>query len=692
MFKSFSFGKSSAKEKEAEAQRALKAQRKLVANDLHQDEPPGLEDLLEDALLEATPESPMGIIQTLEVATQHDERQTLELFSTVIHNSSVLRPPPGTKDVQPGTRPDSERIIVAFREVLHGFMTEEQPDVDLDHPGPVFNRVMEIFRAALQQEEAHLQRIGLEDVELLREESEERDSVGAHDENFDQSSAFFLHRAVWFNDERALGEILFNPEPDRPPNVNEYDLRGNTPLHLAVRLGNAAAVRLLIDHGADPKKKNAHGWTVLDEAVATGDQDVVTAVYVGMQRAAWQKWCERKEYIMAALEKLPDFYMELKWEFESGFMPFVNAMAPSDVYRIWKKRSSVRIDTTLVGFDNFKAVRGSLSILFMGSNSDCPGDVFIVDREERTILDALQKLRDPSPDEVVDEVEAIMRADLMQGRLNAKDLAFEPAKTLLGNPKVEAVGRWRNTRVYEAGGTFTVKILRRKVDVKWLDAKRKAEEAERKRRDMEILKENERRDRMLRGMPPLEENEQAIGSTKWKRYPFKKNEEPAETDIATRKAAADALRRRKALEAVEKRRAAAAARTTTAGGVKATVWLSEEFDISVPDIIPVIDIIASTAPNKYMGKLKDLMALKFPEGLFPVRISVPLMLSVSATITFQRFERVSNIADEVFLVPPDYRARVPGSAEDQMLQHLKTLQTKTEGQQAVGKGFDWMHR
>ncbi|KAI5748310.1 hypothetical protein M8J77_024149 [Diaphorina citri] len=56
-------------------------------------------------------------------------------------------------------------------------------------------------------------------------------------------------------------------------NVNVADLWKFTPLHEAAAKGKADIVRLLLQHGADPSKKNRDGATPLD-LVREGDQDV----------------------------------------------------------------------------------------------------------------------------------------------------------------------------------------------------------------------------------------------------------------------------------------------------------------------------------------------------------------------------------------------------------------------------------
>ena len=45
-------------------------------------------------------------------------------------------------------------------------------------------------------------------------------------------------------------------------------------------------------------------------------------------------------------------------------VPLVSRMCPSDTYKVYKQGSNVRIDTTLLGFDQSSWQRGNKSYLF----------------------------------------------------------------------------------------------------------------------------------------------------------------------------------------------------------------------------------------------------------------------------------------------------------------------------------------
>uniref|UniRef100_A0A8C2W0I5 Ankyrin repeat domain 13D n=1 Tax=Chinchilla lanigera TaxID=34839 RepID=A0A8C2W0I5_CHILA len=105
--------------------------------------------------------------------------------------------------------------------------------------------------------------------------------------------------------------------------------------------------------------------SVLQEAVSTGDPEMVQLV---LQYRDFQRATQRLAGIPELLNKLrqaPDFYVEMKWEFTS-WVPLVSKMCPSDVYRVWKRGESLRVDTSLLGFEHMTWQRGRRSFIFKG--------------------------------------------------------------------------------------------------------------------------------------------------------------------------------------------------------------------------------------------------------------------------------------------------------------------------------------
>uniref|UniRef100_A0A8C6QV02 Ankyrin repeat domain 13a n=1 Tax=Nannospalax galili TaxID=1026970 RepID=A0A8C6QV02_NANGA len=175
----------------------------------------------------------------------------------------------------------------------------------------------------------------------------------------DASSQFPLHLLVWNNDYRQLEKEL------RDQNVEALDPRGRTLLHLAVSLGHLESARVLLRHKADVTKENGQGWTVLHEAVSTGDPEMV---YTVLQHRDYHNTSMALEGVPELLHKIleaPDFYVQMKWEFTS-WVPLVSRICPNDVCRIWKSGAKLRVDITLLGFENMSWIRGRRSFIFKG--------------------------------------------------------------------------------------------------------------------------------------------------------------------------------------------------------------------------------------------------------------------------------------------------------------------------------------
>lgn len=77
---------------------------------------------------------------------------------------------------------------------------------------------------------------------------------------------------------------------------------------------------------------------------------------------------------------------------------------------------------------------------------------------------------------------------------------------------------------------------------------------------------------------------------------------------------------------------------------------SKDFPLNVEMLLNVLEVIA---PFKHFSKLREFVTLKLPSG-FPVKIDIPILPTVTAKITFQKFEFRDNIPESMFEVPETY--------------------------------------
>ena len=124
------------------------------------------------------------------------------------------------------------------------------------------------------------------------------------------------------------------------------DSRGRTALLLAVCLDHYECAKLLLEEGAsasvrrtwqgteDPSE-NFVAWSAVHEATCTGDVQLLALVlqYRDFERQKLISSLDAK--LLDQLKYVPDFYVEMKWEFTS-WIPFVARLCPSDVCRIYK--------------------------------------------------------------------------------------------------------------------------------------------------------------------------------------------------------------------------------------------------------------------------------------------------------------------------------------------------------------------
>ena len=139
-------------------------------------------------------------------------------------------------------------------------------------------------------------------------------------------------------------------------------------------LNRRACLTVLLFHGASMQTRSALGWTPMNEACGLGDRDVLREVLAARREQTASFFKERTALLIAQLRDLDDFYLEMNWDF-SSWIPLVSRLCPNDKYKIWKRGPLVRVDTTLVGFEHLKWVRGSISFMFIVNEDESDGSL-----------------------------------------------------------------------------------------------------------------------------------------------------------------------------------------------------------------------------------------------------------------------------------------------------------------------------
>ncbi|CAL9077519.1 unnamed protein product [Musa acuminata var. zebrina] len=236
--------------------------------------------------------------------------------------------------------------------------------------------------------------------------------------------------------------------------IDRRDVPGReTPLHLAVRLGDAAAVEMLMAAGVDWSLQNEQGWSALQEAICFREENLAKIIVRHYQPLAWAKWCRRLPRLVATMRRMRDFYMEITFHFESSVIPFISRIAPSDTYKIWKRGSNLRADMTLAGFDGFRIQRSDQSVLFLGDGSEdgkvSPGSLCMISHKDKEVMNALDGAGTPATEaEVQQEVAAMSQTNIFRPGIDVTQAVLLPQLTWRRQERSELVGSWK-AKVYD---------------------------------------------------------------------------------------------------------------------------------------------------------------------------------------------------------------------------------------------------
>ncbi|CAB0038436.1 unnamed protein product [Trichogramma brassicae] len=456
-----------------------------------------------------------------------------------------------------------------------------------------------------------------------------------------ETEQYPLHKCVFEGDCKTLQNMMHAYD------IAAKDIHGNTPLHLAVMLGRKGnhcsylfisvcpsvnysflinvsfsdCIQLLVNHKAPIKVKNLAGWSPLAEAISYGDRQTISFLVRKMKKHAREQMEERRPNVVSALREIGDFYMELKWDFQSWgkfvsllylyilvifkiftilrfTVPLVSRILPSDICKIHKKGASIRMDTTLVDFNDMRWERGDISFIFNGDKK--PG-------KSLTVLDNKAKLYqrvryEETELEIEDEVDILMSSDIVAAQMSQKEM----------------VGPFK-ADFYQINGMVLESKKRREHLSEDDLQKNKAVMESLTKGSSQSFQNGEYTMRRTSLSPPPQTN------LSWQEYI---TAPPGEFPILGR-------------SSVFKE---------SSKSFKATVAMSQDFPLTVDMLLSVLEVIT---PFKHFKKLREFVLMKLPPG-FPVKIDIPILPTVSAKITFQEFIFKNDICPDLFQVPTDY--------------------------------------
>ena len=404
--------------------------------------------------------------------------------------------------------------------------------------------------------------------------------------------SYTLHLLVFRGDLNAIHDLWQNSYDEFSDYINVIDLRGNTPLMLSVKLASTGKIyekifRFLLCHCGDPHIKDPNGWSVLDEAVCQKNKPITLAIFDHLHKEKTKKWLKNKHIVLAALKSLPDFYIEMKWEFDSSIIPLVSRIAPHDTCKFWKHGTAFRIDTTLVGWKNLRSKRRNISLFFKPiENRNIDKEIFLVNHSKQTIVHPFEAL---DPEEKSAVVNDIITTEPMQGDVKLLSYTVKDCLSWRNKPISQKIGPWTTEKKkikYRGQVGYKKKIV------------------------------------CIDDCCETEYFNTEIFDPVTAKYSYSNSNERTRSLIKNS---------------------------------KAFVWLSEEFPFSLQQFLPVLQLIGES--NRSIGKLHKFLSSEsllnsIPSNSFPVKLDIPLTMSVKAVVTFEKFQKIN---DGSALEIPDYR-------------------------------------
>lgn len=446
-------------------------------------------------------------------------------------------------------------------------------------------------------------------------------------ENYDREQ-YPLHKCVFLDNVKELKLLLKQPFEkwiSLDDELCRIDKHGNTPLHLAVMLGRKECMQLLLSHNASVKLKNRDGWTPLAEAISYGDRDMITAILKKLREQSRKHLEKRRNCVIRGLEQIPDFYMELKWDFAS-WVPFASRVLPSDVCKIHKSGALLRLDSTLVDFNDMRWERGNISFIFRGDRP-INDSLIVMDND----YECYQHMRYEESD-IEDEVDMLMSTDILTANMSTKNIYFSRIQTgwFHREDRKEIIGGQYHCDLYSIHG-LVLKQRKRREHLSKDDLQKNKATVDTLTRGHTSLPSTYNGTTGISPSHSLEEIQRRcslhppVNTTTWEQY------------INAEIGKCPQLGRPPMHKQSSKT-------------LRATVAISRDFPINVEMLLNILEVIA---PFKHISKLRDFVAVKLPTG-FPVKIEIPILHTVTAKITFQKFEYRSNVAKSLFEVPEHY--------------------------------------
>ena len=513
---------------------------------------------------------------------------------------------------------------------------------------------------------------GFVDALETQETGEEKNPASEFaDASASWSSSHPLHAAAWENDVERIEALLRRSDVD----VNALDVAGHGALHVAaLRRAVGAVGALTRDARVDVERRDARGWTAARLAAARRARACARMIVAaGIRRQDGEKK-RFGDALRGCLGEVGDFETRAAWRFGSSVLaPLVKMVAPKDAYEVTVCGNRLRIDGELRGIDSEAMARsviprwrrGKFSLIFDGTAS---GDakLWFVDHESREVVDATAK-----PSERASADDSASKSSAEPARTEDEIVDAMTEELLAEGGKKRRV-RWENLSFVPARGWVSSKATT------WIKGRRAEiwEASARMMRETVVPGDGRCLDHTY--------EEYAERASEWGE------------NVVHRKPLGASSRDESGLDEFEdeatKAERAKREKREKSRKMTARCWLVRDFPIKAAHASSILDVLARA--NKHAERVNRVFKYwcEHHAEMFPVKIQVPLMLTIYAQLQFKDFkkleprERDAKLRDGFFDVPKDYRVKsveeMLAEVEERAVRDIEALEA-LEGGEAV---------
>ncbi|KAJ9555484.1 hypothetical protein OSB04_010098 [Centaurea solstitialis] len=442
----------------------------------------------------------------------------------------------------------------------------------------------------------------------------------------------------------------------------------DTPLHLAVKLGDATSTEMLMLAGADWSLQNEHGWSALQEAICNREEAIAKISLFGIiSRSRGRNGVDgcrgdgsedgkvpagslcmishKNKEVMNALDGAgaPASDAEVQQEVQAMsqtniFRPGIDVtqavLLPQMTWRRQEKTETVGTWKCKV-YDMHNVVVSIKSRRVPGAMSD--DEFFSSCNENET---ESEELNDILTDEERKQLEAALKMD------SASDLMNENGDEIIGHR--HSCYEQRDVPIEDVSGYRNGESIKHEKDKKgWFDGwrKRDSNKHDRTRKGGGPVPPRgslclEEKVSDLLGDSPSTSHSQSQSQIQPGRHSMevsvKENESKRSRDLKPSSSMSGNRRKDGARENEYKK------------GLRPILWLAPNFPLRTEELLPLLDILANKV--KAIRRLRDLLTTKLPMGTFPVKVAIPVIPTIRVLVTFTKFEELQPL-DE-FSTPP----------------------------------------